>query len=400
MRGLRFVILLVFGLAVALAGCDSEPAEPTPDPSIAIALAAACSGDAVTGTAAVHTSGNVANHLVLLNSDGSPSDDGRWLPDAWAPYSLSDAELVACWQTERMRSVVQVCPFTGSDITRYAVSRDLAVFAAESGDTVVDFTITAQPRSCHQTEDADLTELEGFIDTDILVAHLVTLVERGSFVDPDPDGWFDPDWTPGPHWTPGPDQTSAPGATDDPPAPDQDVELRQALSDGLVTVTGNGDGLQSLDIEITSEVDFDLDVSIELGTQLEPSARGTQLMVVLEAQTVSLAANATVEVTLDVACAEMHQEMPTGDDTFHVLDDAPQADLVRLLQIPEFRTESGRVQQFAVWTITNNPRRNGYVGLTSGFDIFGTGPDDEEIAAIRDLFETAGIDTSKYRALK
>jgi hypothetical protein len=96
----------------------------------------------------------------------------------------------------------------------------------------------------------------------------------------------------------------------------------------------------------------------------------------------------------------MHQEMPTGDDTFRVLDDPPQADLVRLLQLPEFRAESERVQQFAVWTITNNPRRNDYVGLTSGFSPFGTGPDDDEIAAIRVLFDAAGIDIGKYRALK
>jgi hypothetical protein len=222
----------------------------------------------------------------------------------------------------------------------------------------------------------------------------VTLVERGRFVDPDPDGWFDPDWTPGP------DQTSAPGKTDDPTGPAQDVELRAALSDGLVTVTGTGDGLQSLDLEITSEVDFDLDVTIDVGTQLEPRARGTQLMVVLEAQTVSLAGHASADVTLEVACAEMNQDQPTGDDTFRVLDDVPQPDLLRLLETPEFMDQSGRVQQFAVWTITNNPKRSGYVGLTSGFDIFGTGPDDEEIAAIRDLFETAGIDTGKYRALK
>jgi len=60
----------------------------------------------------------------------------------------------------------------------------------------------------------------------------------------------------------------------------------------------------------------------------------------------------------------------------------------------------GRVQQFAVWTITNNPKRNGYVGLTSGFSVFGSGPDDEEIDAIRHLFDMADIDMGKYRALR
>lgn len=394
MRGLRLFIAALFGLSVALAGCESQPPQPTLDPSVAVALAPACAGHAVSGAGTLNTSGTAPNHLVLLNADGTTSDKGWWLPNEWAPRTLADAELVACWQTEPERTVLEVCPYIGSDITRYAMSRDVTVLAALSASTVADFTITAQPRSCSPTENADLTELEGFIEPALVVAHLATLVDRGRFVDPDPEGRFDPDWTPGP------DTTAVPVKTDEPTDPNQEAELRQALTDGLVSVTGTGDGLQSLDLSLTSEVDFDLDVSIEVGTQLEPRVRGTQLMVVLEAQTVTLAANATADVTLEVACAEMHQDQPTGDDTFHVLDAPPQADLVRLLQIPEFRVESDRVQQFAVWTVTNNPGRNGYVGLTSGFDIFGSGPNDAEIDAIRALFDTAGIDTDKYRALK
>ncbi|MEP7378549.1 MAG: hypothetical protein ABI725_03205 [Chloroflexota bacterium] len=397
MRGLRLFIAALFGLSVVLAGCEAQPPQPpqpTLDLGVALALAPACSGQAVSGAGAVDSSGTVANHLVLLNSDGTTSDKGWWLPNEWAPRTLADAELVACWQTEPARTVLEVCPYIGSDITRYALSRDMTVFAALSGATVADFTITAQPRSCSPTENADLTELEGFIEPALVVAHLATLIDRGRFVDPDPQGRFDPDWTPGPDWT------SAPRTTDEPTEPIREAELRQALADGLVSVTGTGDGLQSLDLSLTSEVDFDLDVTIEVGTQLEPRVRGTQLMVVLEELTVSLAANATADVTLEVACAEMHQDQPTGDDTFHVVDAPPQADLIRLLQIPDFREESGRVQQFAVWTATNNPGRNGYVGLTSGFDIFGTGPNDDEIDAVRTLFNTAGIDTDKYRALK
>ena len=115
---------------------------------------------------------------------------------------------------------------------------------------------------------------------------------------------------------------------------------------------------------------------------------------------IELAANATEGTSLDVACVEMHQDQPSGDDTFRVLDDRPEQDLVRLLATTEFADADGRVQQFAVWTITNNPKRNGYVGLTSGFSVFGSGPDDEEIDAIRHLFDMADIDMGKYRALR
>jgi hypothetical protein len=310
------------------------------------------------------------------------------MPAEWTPASLADAELVACAQ-EPVRTVIEVCPYTGSDVTRTDESRSFTVVEASTAKILAAFSIVAEPRNCHQTEAVDLTELEGQIETATVVDHLAGLVQNGRFVDPDASGA-----------TAEPGKTSEPGTTDEPTGSVRVAELRQALADGLVSVTGTGDGLQSLDLEVTSEVDFDLDVSIEVGTQLEPGVRGTQLMVVIDGQTVSLAANATVDITLDVACAEMHQDQPTGDDTFHVLDNAPVADLVRLLESPDFSDQSGRVQQFAVWTITNNPRRNDYVGLTSGFDIFGTGPDDDEITAIRDLFDTAGIDTTKYRALK
>jgi hypothetical protein len=176
--------------------------------------------------------------------------------------------------------------------------------------------------------------------------------------------------------------------------------LRQALDEGLVSVDGTGDSLQSLDLEVSSQTDLSLELTIPAGTLLEPGAAGTQRMVVLWDDSVSLAARSTETISLDVACVEMHRDQPTSDDSFTVLEDEAAPDLALLLATPGLRDATRRVTQFAVWTITNNPKRNDYVGLTSGFDIFGSGPDDEEIAAIRDLFDAAGIDTGNYRALR
>jgi hypothetical protein len=72
-------------------------------------------------------------------------------------------------------------------------------------------------------------------------------------------------------------------------------------------------------------------------------------------------------------------------------------DLLKLLGLSDFQDETFRVQQFAIWTITDNPARDGYVGL--GRFVYGTGPEDEEIERIRILFERAGISIDKYRAL-
>jgi hypothetical protein len=65
--------------------------------------------------------------------------------------------------------------------------------------------------------------------------------------------------------------------------------------------------------------------------------------------------------------------------------------------LPEFYTETYRVQQFAIWTITDNPARGEYIGI--GTFGLGTRPSDEEMNEIRYLFETAGIATGQYQAL-
>jgi hypothetical protein len=67
--------------------------------------------------------------------------------------------------------------------------------------------------------------------------------------------------------------------------------------------------------------------------------------------------------------------------------------------LENFSEASARVKQFAIWTITDNPERGGYMGISTGFLPYGSGPDDDEIEAIRTLFISAGISTGKYQAL-
>ena len=55
-------------------------------------------------------------------------------------------------------------------------------------------------------------------------------------------------------------------------------------------------------------------------------------------------------------------------------------------------------QQLAIWTITDNPTRDGYVGL--GYFGVGSGPSNAEIKEIKALFRAAGIDLDKYRAVR
>ncbi len=109
-------------------------------------------------------------------------------------------------------------------------------------------------------------------------------------------------------------------------------------------------------------------------------------------------AGASRSVEIPVACANMQLGVPEETDQF-TISTAPSADdLMKLLVLPGFLDEPFRVQQFAIWTITDNPARGGYVGL--GYFGVGSGPDDEEMQRIRALFEQAGIPTDRYQAFQ
>ncbi|MGZ8436916.1 MAG: hypothetical protein ACXWXR_00080 [Candidatus Limnocylindrales bacterium] len=117
----------------------------------------------------------------------------------------------------------------------------------------------------------------------------------------------------------------------------------------------------------------------------------------IERQTVVLAAMEHKTITLEVACAAMHLDQPGSGDQFGFDASPTSPALLQLLQLADFADQTFRVRQFAIWTITDNPARDGYVALGT-FGI-GSGPSDTEIATIRQLLMKAGIDPTTYQAL-
>jgi Domain of unknown function (DUF4352) len=212
--------------------------------------------------------------------------------------------------------------------------------------------------------------------------------------------------TPLPYSEPTPTPTPTPAATPTPtptpaatptPVPVQMIELRSAVVAGKVAVSGRGINLQRLEITLTSQVAQPLQLVIDPVTVFHPGASGTQTMMTIAMQVVTLAGMESKTLTLNVACGAMHLDQPGSSDQFG-LDTAPSSNaLVNLLQGPDFASQTFRVKQFAIWTITDNPARNGYVELGS-VGIF-SGPSDAEIAAIKQLFVKAGLDPSAYLAL-
>ena len=180
------------------------------------------------------------------------------------------------------------------------------------------------------------------------------------------------------------------------------VELIQAKNMGLITASANGTGsINRIQVSLTSNSDDTLDVAILPGTIFTSSVAGVQSMVVIAEETVKrvFPYETTGPFDVDAACANMELDAPEESSSLTLSTEAPPADLIKLLNLPDFHEETSRVRQFAIWTITDNPERDGYMGIATGFQIFGTGPSDEEIEKIRVLFIKAGITISDYKAL-
>ncbi len=89
---------------------------------------------------------------------------------------------------------------------------------------------------------------------------------------------------------------------------------------------------------------------------------------------------------------------PGQTDSFKLVKRSLPKDLTALLALEGFPAADFRVQQFAIWTILDDPTRDGFVRLGT-FGV-GSGPSSKEISAIRKLFTEAGIDPDAYRATR
>jgi hypothetical protein len=178
------------------------------------------------------------------------------------------------------------------------------------------------------------------------------------------------------------------------------TDLLEAVEQGLVTVEASGDGLQWIDVTITSRSESPLEVMIPIGTVFVSQAPTVQDMVVTREETILLSVGESVVSSLLVACMNMELDAPCESDTLEISQTSPPDDLVKLLALPDFSSEPFRIQQFAVWTITENPESAAaYRGLTIGLGPFGSGPDEDELRQIRSLFEQGGIEPILYPVL-
>jgi hypothetical protein len=177
--------------------------------------------------------------------------------------------------------------------------------------------------------------------------------------------------------------------------------MENAITEGLVQASVSGVGLTSINITLKSTSDNPLEVTILPGTVFESQSAGVQNMVVLTKKIMYLEFRGTVSsLSAPAACASMDLAQPNVNNVFIMSQNPVPGDLIKLLNLLDFQNASLRIKQFGIWTITDNPPRDGYMGLRTGFAVFGTGPSNDEMQQIRVLFEKAEIPTYRYQAFQ
>ncbi|MEM5774100.1 MAG: hypothetical protein AAGU05_03790, partial [Anaerolineaceae bacterium] len=178
------------------------------------------------------------------------------------------------------------------------------------------------------------------------------------------------------------------------------LTLQEAIKDGLVVATIYGNGLTQINLSIkpTFETnDENLEIEILPGTLFISGTEGVQNMVVRRREVVYLSSEPETEVSLEleVSCANMELKMPDFSDGFTVSMEPVNEDLVKLLSMEDFRFNDTILQQFAVWTITENPMFTwDYTGITQGS--YTTTVTESDVEWLRGLFLQAGIDPDNY----
>lgn len=180
-------------------------------------------------------------------------------------------------------------------------------------------------------------------------------------------------------------------------APPARVDFADAVFRGILAVEAKGNGLTSVMLSITSSAAENLLVTIAPATLFEAQARGVQNMVATAAQEFRISPGGRTTQTVSAACANMNLGTPSPLNTFAV-SGHHSAEMAALLRVANFSRETTRVKQFAVWTISDNPSRWGYTGLSGST---GSGePTDAEIARVKELFTLAGLDPAGWRGLR
>jgi hypothetical protein len=198
--------------------------------------------------------------------------------------------------------------------------------------------------------------------------------------------------------------TTMPSATATPGPTPTKITLSDAISQGLIQATFNGNGHcagECIKLTIKSQVTYPLEITPPtLGTVLMPTASGAQSMVILQFQGIDHGSTYTPETSMELTdqtpvtyvfrayCLEFHKANPSSSDQF-TMSGTANPDVIKILNtiatLPSPVTDIQAVQT-AIWVVTDNiSQQDLNKAFPSGVS---------EINNVKTILQAAGIDTS------
>lgn len=201
--------------------------------------------------------------------------------------------------------------------------------------------------------------------------------------------------------------------------PGKVYELTDGILQGVVAAMIIGSGLQDMEITIQSIADFSFFLQILPGTIFTTENSDIQTMVSRECLEFDIDPAEIVSITLDAACASMNKKEPSNIDSFtaippvlkipeftaeqfgqkeeYYLQLINHYGLYLLVSSKEFQEEDNfRIQQFAIWIITDDPAPDEFVEI--GSYTSGAGPSYDELVKIKNLFVQIGLRPEGFKA--
>ena len=179
-----------------------------------------------------------------------------------------------------------------------------------------------------------------------------------------------------------------------------DLTLAQAIDQRLLDLSFQGVDLLQVVADVRRLPDRPLRLALMPGTLLTPANADSryQAVIVREKRVLQIPAKGlAVRFRIPVLALSMSRDIPTGIALRPSNATADKA-ILALLAKPSFPQLRPAMQQYAVWTLTDNPAFDEFVGIYSGNGR--VEPNRQDVAALAQVFRDAGLDTTKYRVFE
>jgi hypothetical protein len=173
-------------------------------------------------------------------------------------------------------------------------------------------------------------------------------------------------------------------------------DLVDLLDEKKVEVKAQGSGIESVHLEVKRLVNYVLSVRIPVGTFFVSRDPSAQNMVATAEATATLTSDVWTTVSVSAACANRPRDVPGDDDTFTVRRSPQQQELQRLMPALVKAGADSKVEQAAVWIVTDDADYDdlGILVSRSIAQVFGGTRviNEEEAALAMKICDEAGID--------